>query len=258
MTFGQSSTSDQQHPRSLGRAATSGRTAAAIISRSPARPAPIALPRPPTRARISAAPRARRSSASAGRTRSAAAPRPTPSSSAAVPRRRSTATFHARQRRHDPQRRHARRQRVDRVQHLYGNWQSVPGMVFAGSSTASTIAAPLSTTMGMVKFGPGTLVLSGNNSSLTGGIVVSSGVLECPEQQCPGARRGRQRVLVAAGAELDFKTTLPCPRSRSASAARASAAIAGGCTASTRNSAATSGGGRTRRATTKHGRSNNH
>lgn len=85
------------------------------------------------------------------------------------------------------------------------------GMIFAGSATASTIVTPLSTTLGMVKFGPGTLVLSGNNSSLTGGIVVSSGVLNAQNSYALGPGGVGNDSLVAAGAELDIQNNIALP-----------------------------------------------
>ena len=88
---------------------------------------------------------------------------------------------------------------------------SVTGMIFAGSSTASTIAAPLVTSLGVVKFGPGNLIVSGNNSSLTGGILVSSGVLTAASSGALGPGGGGNDVLVTAGAELDLQNNIALP-----------------------------------------------
>ena len=91
------------------------------------------------------------------------------------------------------------------------NFGGKTGMVFAGSNTASTVAIPLSTTLGMVKFGPGTLILGGNNSSLTGGIVVNSGVLVAQSNNALGPGKSGDDVLVAAGAALELQGGVNLP-----------------------------------------------
>ena len=90
-------------------------------------------------------------------------------------------------------------------------WNNVTGMIFAGSSTASTIAVPLKTSRGMVKFGPGTLVLSGNNGTLSGGITVTSGVLSAQSNDALGPGGTGNDLLVAAGAELDLQNSIALP-----------------------------------------------
>ena len=91
------------------------------------------------------------------------------------------------------------------------NFGGKTGMVFAGSNTASTLAIPLSTTLGMVKFGPGTLILSGNNSSLTGGIMVNSGVLVAQNNNALGPGKSGDDVLVAAGSALELQGGVNLP-----------------------------------------------
>ena len=91
------------------------------------------------------------------------------------------------------------------------NFGGKTGMVFAGSNTASTLAIPLSTTLGMVKFGPGTLILSGNNSSLTGGIIVNSGVLVAQNNNALGPGKSGDDVLVAAGSALELQGGVNLP-----------------------------------------------
>ena len=62
-----------------------------------------------------------------------------------------------------------------------------------------------------MKFGPGTLVLSGMNSSLTGGILVTSGILSVENGGSLGPGGSGNDVLVAAGAELDLQNNINLP-----------------------------------------------
>jgi autotransporter-associated beta strand protein len=84
-------------------------------------------------------------------------------------------------------------------------------MIYAGSGTASTVSVPMSTNLGMVKIGSGTLVLSANNPSLTGGIVVSAGVLSATSSAALGPGGPGNDLLVAAGAELDLQNNITLP-----------------------------------------------
>ncbi len=92
-----------------------------------------------------------------------------------------------------------------------GDGIPVTGFVFAGSTTASAIGAGLTTTRGLVKFGPGTLVLSGLNSGLEGGILASAGVLSAQGNYSLGEGGSGNDVLVAAGAELDLQNNINLP-----------------------------------------------
>jgi fibronectin-binding autotransporter adhesin len=90
-------------------------------------------------------------------------------------------------------------------------WNYATGMVYAGSGTASVIATQIDTTSGMVKFGPGALILSGYNGSLRGGILVSSGVLNVQDGFALGLGGSGNDVLVASGAELDLQGNVALP-----------------------------------------------
>lgn len=82
----------------------------------------------------------------------------------------------------------------------------VPAMIFAGSSTAGTISSPLKTEVGLVKFGPGTVMLSGDSgTSLTGEIIVSSGVLNAQHSGALGAGGDGNGIVVATGAGLELQ-----------------------------------------------------
>jgi autotransporter-associated beta strand protein len=81
----------------------------------------------------------------------------------------------------------------------------VTGMIFAGSTTASTIALPMKTSVGVVKFGIGTLVLAANNLYLLWSIVVSSGVLDVIAGGALGSGGVGNEVLVTPGATIEFQ-----------------------------------------------------
>ena len=74
-------------------------------------------------------------------------------------------------------------------------------LIFAGSITSGTIASTISCTSGLVKFGPGTLVLNADNSTtLSGAVAINSGTLDI---QRAGAL-GSGATTVAAGASLEI------------------------------------------------------
>jgi autotransporter-associated beta strand protein len=87
----------------------------------------------------------------------------------------------------------------------------VTGMIFAGSTTASTIALPMKTSVGLVKFGPGTLVLAANNPYLLGGIVVSTGVVDVTAGGALGSGGVGNEVLVTPGATIEFQGNITTP-----------------------------------------------
>jgi fibronectin-binding autotransporter adhesin len=87
-----------------------------------------------------------------------------------------------------------------------------PGMIFAGTSTASAIAASLNTDRGLTKFGPGSLILSGNNSAtLSGDINVASGVLTVQSSGALGLGGTSSGVFVAGGAALEIQGNIALP-----------------------------------------------
>ena len=74
--------------------------------------------------------------------------------------------------------------------------------LYAGSDNPSTISSTLNGTSGLVKFGQGTLVLSGNNAALTGNIYVDSGTLNIQNGGALGVTGITNVTTVAAGASL--------------------------------------------------------
>jgi autotransporter-associated beta strand protein len=82
------------------------------------------------------------------------------------------------------------------------------GLIYTGGGTQSTIASPIYTNQGLVKFGPDTLVLPTDNSAtLTGGTVaVESGTLSAQSAGALGAANSCA-VTVAAGATLALQST---------------------------------------------------
>ena len=99
-----------------------------------------------------------------------------------------------------------------------GHFTAETGMVFAGSGTESTIAVPLSTE-GLVKFGPGVLLLAADIAepwaALSGGVLVSSGILAISNGRALGPGASGDDVLVAAGAVSNCKAASTCRGSRS-------------------------------------------
>ncbi len=85
-----------------------------------------------------------------------------------------------------------------------------PGMIFAGSSTASAIAAPLSTHLGLTKFGPGKLILSGN-SELSGDINIATGVVNLQSGTALGLGGSSSDVFIAGGAALELQGNVVVP-----------------------------------------------
>ena len=91
---------------------------------------------------------------------------------------------------------------------LYGK----PGLIFVGSATASTLGVPLVTSLGVTKFGPGTLILTNStpDSQFGGGMVITGGVVNVQTSQALGIGGGNE-VLVTAGAELDLQNNVGLP-----------------------------------------------
>ena len=81
------------------------------------------------------------------------------------------------------------------------------GLFYAGSSnpsvTGGTIESPISGSSGFLKFGPGTLVLAGNNANLSGAVTVDSGTLRLVQ----GSVLGGGVATVAGGAALELSST---------------------------------------------------
>jgi fibronectin-binding autotransporter adhesin len=78
-------------------------------------------------------------------------------------------------------------------------------MVYAGSSTASRIGSAIVSDYGLTGFGPGTLILSGSNSHLTGTIVVSDGAINVQNGLALGPSGSGNTVTVATGAALEIQ-----------------------------------------------------
>ncbi len=86
------------------------------------------------------------------------------------------------------------------------------GMVFAGTSTASTIGVPITGNLGLTKFGPGKLILSGNNgATLTGVVTISTGVLNVQNGGALGPGGSGNEVSVASGAALELQGNVTVP-----------------------------------------------
>jgi autotransporter-associated beta strand protein len=85
---------------------------------------------------------------------------------------------------------------------------ALPGLVFAGTANQGTISSAIQTSQGLVKFGPGTLVLSGSNSATlsAGPIVVEAGTLSAQSAGALGAASSCA-ATVAAGATLALQST---------------------------------------------------
>ena len=86
------------------------------------------------------------------------------------------------------------------------NGSALVGLIYAGGSTQDTIASPIQTTQGLVKFGPGTLVLSGNNTTLGNAVTVDAGTLSAQSSGALGAANSCA-VTVAVGATLALQST---------------------------------------------------
>jgi autotransporter-associated beta strand protein len=82
-------------------------------------------------------------------------------------------------------------------------------LVYAGGSTPSTITSTLQSSMGLTKFGPGTLVLTGANSAtLSGAVAVNAGTLNVQNSGALGAGGAGSPVTVAAGAALELQNNI--------------------------------------------------
>ena len=78
-------------------------------------------------------------------------------------------------------------------------------LLYAGSNDPAAISSSINCSMGLVKFGPGTLVLSGTNTGLSGNIYVNSGVLNIQNPWALGAIGTGNTTIVAAGASLQIQ-----------------------------------------------------
>jgi autotransporter-associated beta strand protein len=78
-------------------------------------------------------------------------------------------------------------------------------MIYAGSSNMATISSSLLSDSELVKFGSGNLVLSGSNSGLTGGVIVSAGTLCVQNSGALGMGGTNSSTVVAAGACLQLQ-----------------------------------------------------
>ncbi len=78
-------------------------------------------------------------------------------------------------------------------------------MIYAGSDNPGTISSAIQTSGGLVKFGLGSLVLSGDNSQLIGGIIVGTGTLNVRNPSALGPGGAGNNVVVAAGASLEIQ-----------------------------------------------------
>ena len=88
-----------------------------------------------------------------------------------------------------------------------GPSQYATPLIYAGSSTAGTIASALSSSLQLVKFGPGTLVLAGNSSNtLSDGVCVTAGTLNVQNSGALG--EPGTSTVVAAGASLQLQNNV--------------------------------------------------
>ena len=78
-------------------------------------------------------------------------------------------------------------------------------LIFAGSDNTGTISSAVQTSAGLVKWGPGSLVLSGNNSGLTGGVIIGTGSLNIQDALALGPGGAGNKTTVAAGAALEIQ-----------------------------------------------------
>ena len=90
---------------------------------------------------------------------------------------------------------------------LVGGSVIFPGepLVYAGSTTASSVASGIVGDHGLTKFGPGTLVLSGNNSNFSGGMTIDAGVVRAQSSLALGPSGWASSVTVAAGTALEIQ-----------------------------------------------------
>ena len=65
-----------------------------------------------------------------------------------------------------------------------------PAYIYAGSSGTSVLGSSLNTSSGLVKFGDGTLTLTGGGTSFSGGVNVNAGVLNVQASNALGATGG--------------------------------------------------------------------
>ena len=83
-----------------------------------------------------------------------------------------------------------------------GTGGSTTAFFYAGSDNPGTISSTLNGNSGLVKFGSGTLVLSGNNATLTGNVYVDSGTLNIQNGGALGVTGISNFTTVAAGASV--------------------------------------------------------
>ena len=86
------------------------------------------------------------------------------------------------------------------------------GMLFAGTSTASTIGVPITGDLGLTKFGPGKVILSGNSgAAFLGNVTVDAGVLNVQSGGALGLGGTSSAAFVASGAALELQGNVAVP-----------------------------------------------
>jgi len=82
-------------------------------------------------------------------------------------------------------------------------------LVFAGTASSSTIASSIQSSAGLVKFGPGTLILSADNSqTLSDTLFINDGTLNVRNSGALGAGGTGSPVTVATGAALELQNNV--------------------------------------------------
>ena len=97
-------------------------------------------------------------------------------------------------------------------------------LIYAGTNIPGTINSDIQSSRGLVKFGPGTLVLAASNSGLSGDVYVNSGTLAAQNSGALGVGGVGSPTIVAAGALWRCKTMSPWATCRSRSTALGQAA----------------------------------
>ena len=82
-------------------------------------------------------------------------------------------------------------------------------LIFAGTTTAGTVASAVERAAGLMKFGPGTVVLNADNSqTLSGQIAVNAGAVNARNSGASGASGAWSSVAVSAGASLELQNNV--------------------------------------------------
>ena len=87
----------------------------------------------------------------------------------------------------------------------FGSGLGATPMIYAGTSISGTINSAIQGSLGLVKFGPGTLVIAGSNTGLSGSIYVNSGALNIQNAWAMGASGPGNNTTVAVGATLQIQ-----------------------------------------------------